>query len=168
MANRNKQTLDGLPVFNADETLMIDIVKEDVRAKFRKDPGQCAVAQACKRICHTTEARAYRSRVYVLIDQGTDNAHWLRFALSEATRQEVAAYDRGGGFSTGSYRLTPLPEKQPRPKQDWTQVRRGTGSPKLQNERGYRVQTGVREPSPLAGGAIEATLPYRQRKGVGE
>jgi len=145
---RRIQTLDGLPVYDATEPLIIEIVKADIRSRDRKNPEKCALAQACKRELHVTEARAYLSRLYI-----KHGDHWLRYQLPETVRTEVASFDRGGGFSQGTYRIPPLSPSK------WSGGRTrgdGTGKPKTMPARQtHRKIEGLRAPSPLAGGAIE-------------
>lgn len=49
---RRTQILDGLPVYDATESLVIEIVKSDIRQKDRRDPEKCALARACNRELH--------------------------------------------------------------------------------------------------------------------
>ena len=152
MKTQRVQTLDGLPVYDATEPLLIEVLEEDIHAQDRRDPAKCAMAEACKRELHVTEARAYLSRLY--IKQGD---HWLRYVLPETVRQEVAAFDRGGGFSQGTYRIPPLPANR----RAGGKHRGGSGkttgtAPKRQT---YRHVEGVRTHSPLYGGAIEQVIP---------
>jgi len=146
---RRIQTLDGLPVYDATEPLYIEVVKADVKQNRRRDPERCALAAACTRTLHV-EAKAYLSRLYIRHDD-----HWLRYMLPEAIRTEVATFDRGGGFSSGTYRIPPLP---PRSRSGGVgqggktkNPNRGAGNPRIT----HRDVKGVRSPSPLAGGAIE-------------
>ena len=146
--SRRIQTLDGLPVYDATEPLWIEVIKEDVKPNRRKDPERCALAAACTRSLHV-EARAYLSRLYIRHDD-----HWLRYQLPEVVRQELSAFDRGGGFSEGTYRVTPLTPKARSggPLQGGKGKRTtGTAAPRQT----HRVVHGVRSHSPLMGGAIE-------------
>ena len=143
--SRRVQTLEGLPVYDATEPLMIEVIKQDIRNQDRKNPGKCAVARACTRELHV-EARAYLSRLYIKHENAD---HWLRYQLTESVRSEVAAFDRGGGFSQGTYRIPPLPPSR-RPSKGGKVKTKGAGTPRTQR----RVE-GVRAHSPLAGGAIE-------------
>jgi hypothetical protein len=143
------QTIDGLPVYDAKEPLFIEVIADDIHPKDRKNPGKCAMAEACKRELRVTEARAYLSRLYVKHED-----HWLRYALGEAVRAEVASFDRGGGFSEGVYRLTPKPLHQ----QAGGKHEGGSGihaQPRKTKRQTHRVIKGVRAPSPLFGGALE-------------
>ena len=150
MKTRRIQTLDGLPVYDATEPLVIEIIKADIHMKDRKNPAKCAVAEACKRELHVTEAKAYRSRLYVRYGD-----HWKRYMLPESVRQEVASFDRGGGFSQGTYRIPPLPVRQHSggPGQGGNGKHSGRSATKLIQT--HRNVEGVRAHSPLAGGAIE-------------
>ena len=148
---RRVQTIDGLPVYDATEPLLIEVVKEDIVLRRRKDPERCALAAACKRELHVTEARAYLSRLYI-----RHRDHWLRYQLTETVRQEVSSFDRGGGFSEGTYRIPPLSPRQRSggPAQGGSGIRKG---PRIASNarQTHRIVEGVRAASPLAGGAIE-------------
>jgi hypothetical protein len=150
MKTRRIQTLEGLPVYDAKEPLWIEVIKEDVVPKRRKDPERCALAAACTRTLHV-EARAYLSRLYI---KQPDGNSWLRYILPEVVRQEVSAFDRGGGFSQGTYRVTPLsPRARSGGPSQGGSGKRSTGTaPKRPS---HRTVHGVRAPSPLIGGAIE-------------
>jgi hypothetical protein len=149
---RRIQTLDGLPVYDATEPLLIEVIKADIKANARRDPEHCAVAEACKRELHVTEARAYLSRLYLRM-AGED--HWLRYLLPETIRQEVASFDRGGGFSVGTYRIPTLPPNQ----RSGGANQGGSGnhnySPSPTKRTTHRVVHGLRAHSPLMGGATE-------------
>lgn len=148
---RRIQTLEGLPVYDAAEPLWIEVIKEDVKANRRRDPERCALAAACTRTLHV-EAKAYLSRLYV---KQPDGSCWLRYQLTESIRSEVAAFDRGGGFSSGTYRIPPLPPSKTGPRASdigKKQKNRGnTGKQRIT----HRDVKGVRSHSPLFGGAIE-------------
>lgn len=146
---RRIQTLDGLPVYDATEPLYIEVVKNDIHPRDRKNPQKCALARACNRELHV-EARAYLSRLYV--KQGD---RWLRYMLTETVRQEVAAFDRGGGFSEGSYRIPPVPLNQRPGAKSRGGAGKKPGSAPAFNRQTHRKVEGVRAPSPLFGGAIE-------------
>jgi len=146
---RRIQTLDGLPVYDATEPLYIEVVKTDIHPRDRKNPQKCALARACNRELHV-EAKAYLSRLYI-----KHGDHWLRYMLPETVRQEVAAFDRGGGFSEGTYRIPPLTPtaRSGSPSQGGTGKK--TGSAPAFKRQTHRKVEGVRAQSPLAGGAIE-------------
>ena len=148
---RRIQTLDGLPVYDAKEPLWIEVTKQDVNQHRRRDPKRCALAAACTRTLHV-EAKAYLSRLYIKDPSGD---HWLRYQLTESVRSEVATFDRGGGFSSGTYRIPPLPPSKTGPRASdigKKQKNRGTTGLKRVTHRDVK---GVRSHSPLAGGAIE-------------
>jgi hypothetical protein len=147
---RRIQTLDGLPVYDATEPLIIEIVKADIHPRDRKNPEKCALAQACKRELHVTEARAYLSRLYI-----KHGDHWLRYMLSESVRQEVASFDRGGGFSQGTYRIPAVPLHQRSGGKSQGGSGKKPGSTPAFKRQTYRKVEGVRAASPLAGGAVE-------------
>ena len=154
---RRIQTLDGLPVYDATEPLLIEVTSADVNRHRRRDPERCALAAACTRSLHV-ELRAYLSRLYI---KHPDGNSWLRYILPEAVRQEVSAFDRGGGFSSGTYRVTPLPLRQ----RSGGPGQGGSGKhnpnnpkpakPSIPRHITRRDVHGLRSHSPLMGGALE-------------
>lgn len=145
---RRLQTLDGLPVYDATEPLFIEVTRPDIRMRDRKNPQKCALAEACKRELHVTEARAYLSRLYI-----RQRDHWLRYELPEPVRQEVASFDRGGGFSEGTYRIMPLSPSRRSGKS--SQGGHGNNRTGQKRQMTVRHVAGVRAHSPLMGGALE-------------
>jgi len=159
---RRIQPLDGLPVYDATEPLIIEVIKSDIHPRDRKNPEKCALAEACKRELHVTEAKAYLSRLYV-----KHGNHWLRYQLPETVRQEVSTFDRGGGFSEGTYCIPPrIPPLSPKQRSGGTAqggkgIRAGPRS--APSRQTHRKIEGVRAASPLAGGAIERRSDDRPR-----
>ena len=141
--------LYGLPVVDATEPLVLDVVKGDIHERGRRDPECCALSEACKRTLGVPRAIVYRSRLY--IQQGDC---FVRYELPQAAAAEVRAFDRGSGFTIGEYRITPVAPRDQRGKHLWDYgpVTR-TGRPR--GERARRQIEGVRHASPLYGGALE-------------
>lgn len=101
MDRRKRQmTIDGLPVYNADKSVTVEILTEDVRKGQKLIPSKCAAALACKRTFHTKEAYVNIGRTYV-----RQKDHWVRYLTSEALAREISAVDKGGRFSPGEYTL---------------------------------------------------------------
>jgi hypothetical protein len=154
------QTLDGLPVYDATESISVHVTRADIHAKDRRNPEKCAMAEACKRDLHVVEARAYLSRLYI---RYADSDRWLRYKLPETVRQEVAAFDRGGGFSEGVYHIPALsPNTRAGGKYQGGRGKHGTDNPP-QKRQTHRNVADLRVHSPLSGGAIEPT-PHRRRE----
>lgn len=140
------QTIDGLPVRDATEGILIEIIPDDINKRDRRDPAKCAVSRACKRELHVIEALTYPSRLYV-----RHGDHWKRYRLPDTVREEVAAFDRGGGFSVGIYRvpaLQPTSRSGGYPSRGGKQASTGNGA----KRQTYRRVEGVRAHSPLTGG----------------
>jgi len=89
---------------NATKKVKLVISVTDVKRGATKDPAACAAALACKRQMHSTEARVHIARTYVKVDD-----KWLRFRTSDALRNEIIAFDRGGTFEPGEYELEVVP-----------------------------------------------------------
>ena len=97
------ETIDGLKVYDARKPIEITITAADVRSGVNKRPDSCAAACAIKRLPVCQEARVHISRVYIKVD-----GKWLRYATPTPLRREIVAFDRGGRFEPGTYKLIPL------------------------------------------------------------
>ena len=157
---RNQLTIDGMPVVDAEDVLVLEVIKKDIDMRRRRDPECCALAEACKRSLGVTRVIVHRSVMYV--SQGD---HWVRYWLTEAARSEIQTFDRGGGFSLGSYKVRP-----PRHLDQMAERRRAAARSRAKKpqaaraeplQRAQRVLEGVRQYSPLYGGANEPPLKYR-------
>jgi hypothetical protein len=86
-------SIDGVKIVDAKRDLTINITPADIKRAKPKQPGACAVAQACMRESGF-ECRVHMSRMYVK----TAPNRWERFFISPFTRTEIAVFDRGGRF----------------------------------------------------------------------
>jgi hypothetical protein len=102
MSNISKRPLDGSPVFDATNDLLIEVVKNDVAKADQKDPADCAMARAVRRCTKAHEVRAHLGRVYV---RQREKGPWKRYETGPALRSEIISFDRGGGFQEGQYML---------------------------------------------------------------
>lgn len=98
------RTIEGLAVIDATVPLTVIINKQDTHA-VRKNPKKCAIAQSCVR--KGLDVRVHLTRVYV-----KRGDKWRRYVMSPSMRTEVVAFDRGGDFQPGTYRLMPPPPTQ--------------------------------------------------------
>jgi hypothetical protein len=102
------QEIDGKPVFDAKKPLILTVNRNDVAKADAKEPADCAVARACRRELHAKEVRVHLGRVYVRLNEG----NWTRYITPKAMRSEIIAFDRGGAFEPGEFRLAaPEPSK---------------------------------------------------------
>lgn len=135
--------IGGLEVKDADEAVTVQITKTDVRKGALKNSNSCAAAQALCRAGHCDEARVHFSRAYL-----RKGKKWIRFSVPMALRNEILAFDRGGEFAAGDYRLVPVqptvrldaPSKRPYGGNDGSSPQRGN-----RPKRPYHVATGVRQ-----------------------
>lgn len=125
--------IDGLPVKDGKKSIVISISDRDVKNGTLKKPNSCAAALCCKRELGATEAHVHTSRVYLRF-----NGHWQRYLTSAALRAEIVAFDRGGRFEPGEYRLIRM---QPSRQNDVSRTKkRGKGK----KRQPYHMVTNVR------------------------
>jgi hypothetical protein len=100
-------TINGLPVVDAKRALTLHITKADIAraADSIKKPESCAAARACYRELHAKEVRIHTYRAYVR----TNESNWVRYWVPTRLRQEIVAFDRGGQFEPGEYKLDKIP-----------------------------------------------------------
>lgn len=90
----------GKPVVDARKNILLEITKQDVETSSAKDPYNCAVAKACKRLLDAKEVLIHKSMAY--IDVGDK---FIRFETPLRLQTEIVSFDRGGGFTPGEYTL---------------------------------------------------------------
>lgn len=105
LKERKQMKIAGLPVVDAKRRITIHISKTDVKNGKNKNPAGCAAALAVMHdIKSCTQARVHLSRTYVKIGR-----KWIRYQTPDSLRGEIVSFDRGGGFDTGKYVLSPMP-----------------------------------------------------------
>ncbi len=131
----------GTKVEDASEPLTIMITKSDVRSGSTKKATSCAAAKALCRQEHCDEARVHFSRAYIRRGE-----KWIRFSVPPSLRSEIVAFDRGGEFAPGEYRLTPLQPIARLGARKHPADTRGKRSHKNhgKRKRPYHIATGVR------------------------
>lgn len=93
--------INGLPIVNAAESLLLHITGADIKNARPKRPDFCVVALAVKREMHVKEVRVHLGRVYV-----KSSPHfWTRYITPGSLRTEIISFDRGGRFSIGVHTL---------------------------------------------------------------
>lgn len=96
--------IDGKPIIDAKRAVVIHITDSDVDNADPKKPENCAAAACIKRELHAHEVRVHLSRVYILANKG----NWQRYVTPDNLRNEIIAFDRGGKFAPGEYKLVPF------------------------------------------------------------
>lgn len=93
-------------VVDADNPLIFEVTKEDVRKSTRKDMNNCAIAVACKRGSSGKSPDfvvASRSRVYIIT-----KGEAVRYTMPTNAVREITSFDRGASFTPGIYIIYPL------------------------------------------------------------
>ncbi len=92
--------LEGLPVYDAKESLVFTVTKRDARVGGIQAPDSCAMALACKREHRFKDVRIHLKYSYIL-----EKDHWVRYRTPACVSREIVAFDRGGTFDPGEYML---------------------------------------------------------------
>lgn len=129
------QKIDGIPVQYAKRPIKIKVTAADIAKADRGEPESCAVARACRRELHCTEARVHATRTYI---RKSPNM-WTAYATPARLRTELVAFDRGGRFEPGEFEL----KVPPKPKGKRTGTKTGDNN-KHHKTRPYHHLKGVR------------------------
>jgi hypothetical protein len=93
--------INGKKVVDATKPIIIHITPRDAIEGANKNPSSCAAARAVKRdVAECVSARVHIGRVYV-----ETPTKWIRYQTPDALRTEIIAFDRGGTFEPGNYKL---------------------------------------------------------------
>jgi hypothetical protein len=93
--------INGKKVVDATKPVLIHITERDATDGDNKNPSGCAAARAVKRdLPECVSARVHIGRVYVETPK-----RWIRYETPDALRTEIVAFDRGGTFQPGAYKL---------------------------------------------------------------
>lgn len=104
--NRRYDTLDGLPILNATKSVVLHITDKDIKSSKKRSNNACAAAKACMRQMKVSDVRVHLGRVYV--KKAATSKHWVRYLTSPTLRREIVAFDRGGSFEPGEYKLSKI------------------------------------------------------------
>jgi|SRR6516162_6138912 len=96
--------MSPVPIVNATESLVVEVVARDIRGARPRDPKRCAFARACRRE-HPTLVEAEFWKTVALLSYPDVI---VRYQLPPSMQKEVVALDRGGTFAAGTYRLAPM------------------------------------------------------------
>jgi hypothetical protein len=94
--------IDGIPVYDAAEPLILQVSKGDLQNAVRFNPAKCAFAQACWRELDIEDVRIHLGCVYL---RGKGSTEWARYLTPKSLRSEIVVYDRGGAFTPGEFVL---------------------------------------------------------------
>lgn len=93
--------INGKRVVDAKRPAFIKITPRDVKEGDNKNPSSCAAAKAAKHsIPECISARVHIGRVYI-----EQEKQWIRYDTPDALRTEIIAFDKGGSFQPGEYKL---------------------------------------------------------------
>jgi hypothetical protein len=142
----HRNSIGGKPVVNAKRGIKLHISATDTRTGRTKDPGACAAAKAAVReVPNCIAARIHLGRAYLLLNDGK----WRRYKTPEALRGEVIAFDRGGKFEPGEYKLMPMSPSDLKPKRpppySRSDTNRDSGTSETKQPRKFHVVRGVRQ-----------------------
>jgi hypothetical protein len=87
-------------VFDAEENATIEVTRRDEATSKRRAHGECAMAIASKRVFEADGVIVSLSKAFVVKGKKA-----YRYDLPENVSREVISFDRGSGFSPGTYQL---------------------------------------------------------------
>lgn len=93
--------INGKEVVSSATGLWFTVESRDIRNGQPNDPCGCAAARALLRATGAQEVRVYRNKTYVIPEGGRPR----RYDTPADLRIETIAFDRGGEFYPGKYRL---------------------------------------------------------------
>lgn len=121
--------INGKRVVDATKPISIHITKRDTTDGDNKNPSACAAARAVKRdIPECVSARVHIGRVYVETPK-----QWIRYETPDALRTEIVAFDRGGQFQPGNYKLSVPAKRDYKAARSTTQVNGGNNGKPAKN-----------------------------------
>lgn len=97
----------GVPVRDAKHPLRVVPLARDIRGAKTKDPQNCVLARACRRMFRTSTILFWRSVAYVELPDERGKPHVERFVLSQHMRENIALFDRTGKADPAGYTLNP-------------------------------------------------------------
>ena len=114
--------IGGRNVIDSTETIQIEITEQDTQFASRKDHGNCAVARACMKQ-EGTDALVHISRVFLKMKHRNI---WVRYIVKNDLRTEIVAFDRGGKFEPGIFKLYRVQPTKKLGKRNGTHTDKGT------------------------------------------
>lgn len=131
--------INGKRVVDAKRPAFIKITPRDVKEGDNKNPSSCAAAKAARHsIPECISARVHIGRVYI-----EQEKQWVRYDTPDALRTEIIAFDKGGSFQPGEYKLrapSPASTAEGRAKARGEKNRNRPGDHPSKNPRKLRVR----------------------------
>jgi len=106
-----QRMINGKPTVYATQPITLHVKQYDVDRGDPNDPGGCAAARCIKRELRARAAFVHKGRVYIF---PIDNDVCLVYQTPKGLWGELIAYDRGGRFMPGEFRIPPVsPSNRP-------------------------------------------------------
>ena len=113
--------IGGRNVVDSTRTIQIEVTEQDTQLASRQDHGNCAVARACMKQ-EGTDALVHISRVFLKMKHKNI---WVRYIVRNDLRTEIVAFDRGGKFEPGIFKLYQIPPTKKLGKRNGTNTNKG-------------------------------------------
>lgn len=97
----------GLPVVDAEAPLRIFPIAADISGAKIKDPENCILARACKRMFGSKSILFWRTTAYVELTDENGTPRVERFKLSGYARKAIEKFDKTGIANPAGYTLSP-------------------------------------------------------------
>lgn len=90
-----RKTFDGMPIVDAKRDFTLSVNGKDIKAGKRKDPGNCALANACREQVHASKVVFFRKTAYMDLPDSKGVRTVYRFLLGKEAVAFVRQFDRG-------------------------------------------------------------------------
>jgi hypothetical protein len=126
----------GIPMIDAEESLIIEVRKADVSRGDPKSPGDCALARACKREQKEEGViAAYFFRSCAWLEYADK---MVRYTLPSSVQKEIVAFDRGTKFVPGTYQISKVPKSNTK-----AELKKNKRDPKRNIPKGSKIKRGL-------------------------
>lgn len=98
---------DVIKVSDAKKAVNVEVSRRDINSSTVRSHKACAMAVACKRKFKADGVIISVNRAYLIKGNKA-----TRFVVSPSIAREVVAFDRGGAFEVGEYKLNAVPKRE--------------------------------------------------------
>ncbi len=90
-----RKTFDGMPIVDAKKDFTLVVPNGSVKTGTRKDPANCALANACREQVHASKVVFFRKTAYMDLPDPKGIRTVYRFLLGKDAVEFIKRFDRG-------------------------------------------------------------------------